>query len=221
MNDAMASARGGMEEPYDGVAELWWESEAAIAAAGPPPRGQRAGAELLADEAEFIDLPTRRLWLAYEYPQVNPSPENVVARPKSADREAPLPAATPGGHDASTRPSGTGAPATVRSSDRWRRPWACSATNRCTATRARSRPPCASRAAPPPGVHRSRRGVVRPRRSVPARRPAGRAARHRRRGHFIDFARSGDLDRQGARLHRPLVAQSLVAHRRQGRHRHG
>ena len=24
INDALAEARGGMEEPYDGVAELWW-----------------------------------------------------------------------------------------------------------------------------------------------------------------------------------------------------
>ncbi len=84
MNDALAAARGGMEAPYDGVAELWWESEAAIAGVTATPQGQRAGAELLADEAEFIDLPNSPLWLAYEYPQVNPSPEHILARPKSS-----------------------------------------------------------------------------------------------------------------------------------------
>jgi uncharacterized protein (TIGR02118 family) len=83
MNDALARARGGLEPAYDGVAELWFESEAAIAAAGRTDAGRRAGAELLADEAEFIDLPNSPLWLAYEYPQVNPSPEGTLARVKS------------------------------------------------------------------------------------------------------------------------------------------
>ncbi len=97
MNDAMATARGGMEAPYDGVAELWWESEAAIAAATATADGQRAGAELLADEAEFIDLPNSPLWLAYEYPQVNPTPENVLARPKSAVVKLHFPLRHPAG----------------------------------------------------------------------------------------------------------------------------
>jgi uncharacterized protein (TIGR02118 family) len=82
-NDSMAAARGGMEPPYDGVAELWWESEGALAAASATERGRRGGAELLTDEARFIDLPASPLWLAHEYPQVNPVPETVVARPKS------------------------------------------------------------------------------------------------------------------------------------------
>jgi uncharacterized protein (TIGR02118 family) len=83
LNEALASARGGMEPAYDGVAELWFESEAAVAAAGRTDAGRRAGAELLADEAEFIDLPNSPLWLAFEYPQVNPTPEDTVARVKS------------------------------------------------------------------------------------------------------------------------------------------
>ena len=83
VNDALARARGGMEEPYDGVAELWWESEGALAAASGSEEGRRAGAELLADEAEFIDLAASPLWIAHEYPQVNPSPEHLVARPHS------------------------------------------------------------------------------------------------------------------------------------------
>jgi hypothetical protein len=83
MNDAMARARGGMEPPYDGVAELWWESEEAFRGASATEAGRRAGATLLADEAEFIDLAASPLWLAHEYPQVNPAPENIVARPTS------------------------------------------------------------------------------------------------------------------------------------------
>ena len=40
-------------------------------------------AEKLEDEAKFIDLANSPLWFAYEYPQINPSPENVVAKVKS------------------------------------------------------------------------------------------------------------------------------------------
>ena len=83
MNEAMARARGGMEEPYDGVAELWWSSEEALRDASGSDAGRRAGEALLADEAEFIDLAASPLWLAHEYPQVNPTPETIVARPAS------------------------------------------------------------------------------------------------------------------------------------------
>ena len=83
-NEAMAKARGGMEAPYDGVAEVWFENRDALAAALGSEEGRRAGEELLADEARFIDLPNSPLWLGYEYPQVNPSPENLVARVRSS-----------------------------------------------------------------------------------------------------------------------------------------
>jgi uncharacterized protein (TIGR02118 family) len=82
-NTAMAAARGGMEPPYDGVAELWWENIEALEAALSSEEGARAGEELLEDERQFIDLPASPLWLNYEYPQVNPSPESIVARPRS------------------------------------------------------------------------------------------------------------------------------------------
>ena len=83
INEQMAEARGGMEEPYDGVAELWWSSEEALRDASSSDAGRRAGEALLADEAEFIDLAASPLWLAHEYPQVNPTPETIVARPAS------------------------------------------------------------------------------------------------------------------------------------------
>ncbi|MCC6438451.1 MAG: EthD domain-containing protein [Acidimicrobiales bacterium] len=82
-NERMGAARGGMEPPYDGAAELWFASEAALAEAGATDAGRAAGKALLADEATFIDLPHSPLWLAHEYPQINPNPETVVARPKS------------------------------------------------------------------------------------------------------------------------------------------
>ena len=82
-NEAAQKARGDMEPHYDGVAELWWSTEAELEAAIASDAGQKAGAALLEDEATFIDLPTSPLWFAYEYPQVNPVPENIVAKVKS------------------------------------------------------------------------------------------------------------------------------------------
>src|SRR5690606_26357227 len=64
-------------------AELWWASEPDLAANLGTEPVRAAGAALLEDEAQFIDLPNSPLWFAYEYPQINPSPENVVARVKS------------------------------------------------------------------------------------------------------------------------------------------
>jgi uncharacterized protein (TIGR02118 family) len=81
-SEATRMARG-MEPAYDGVAEVWWDSEEALTAASTSEAGRRAAAEVLADEARFIDLPASPLWLAHEYPQINPGPEPLVAHPKS------------------------------------------------------------------------------------------------------------------------------------------
>ena len=84
INEAMNKARGGkMEAPYDGVAELWWENDAALMEVLGSAEGAAAGAALLEDEGKFIDLPNSPLWLNCEYPQVNPTPENIVAHVKS------------------------------------------------------------------------------------------------------------------------------------------
>jgi uncharacterized protein (TIGR02118 family) len=56
----------GAPEPYDGVAELWWESEETYRAARRNPEAREAGRELLEDEAKFIDLPRSPLWLNRE-----------------------------------------------------------------------------------------------------------------------------------------------------------
>jgi len=65
-NPALRASRGA-EEPYDGVAELWWASEAELSEAFTSPLGQLAGEELLADERRFIDLERSALWLAEEH----------------------------------------------------------------------------------------------------------------------------------------------------------
>lgn len=82
-NQSMAQARGGMEPVYDGVAEVWFETREALVDAFQSEAGKAAGAALVADEAKFIDLENSPLWLGHEYPQVNPTPENIVARPRS------------------------------------------------------------------------------------------------------------------------------------------
>ena len=53
-------------EPYDGVAELWWQSEESYRAARRNPEAREAGRKLLEDEAKFIDLPRSPLWLSRE-----------------------------------------------------------------------------------------------------------------------------------------------------------
>jgi hypothetical protein len=73
-----------MEEPYDGVEELWWRSRGELTSVMDTAKGRMAVQELLEDEAKFIDFPNSPLWFAHEYPQVNPSPENIVATEMSS-----------------------------------------------------------------------------------------------------------------------------------------
>lgn len=64
--DGMRRARGA-PEPYDGVAELWWESEESFRAAGRNSGSREAGRLLLEDEAKFIDLANSPMWLNHEH----------------------------------------------------------------------------------------------------------------------------------------------------------
>jgi len=66
IDDALRASRGG-PEPYDGVAELWWESREDLAAALATEVGRAAGRALLEDERRFIDLARSPLWLADEH----------------------------------------------------------------------------------------------------------------------------------------------------------
>lgn len=80
----LGGARGPMEEPYDGVTEMWWESRDVLAAALDSAEGAAAWQDLIEAERGFVDLAHSPLWLAYEYPQVNPSPEDIVARERNS-----------------------------------------------------------------------------------------------------------------------------------------
>ena len=66
LDAALAASRGAEPGVYDGVAELWWDSLEDLMAAYSSEAGQAAGAELLEDEAKFIDLPRSPLWLGEE-----------------------------------------------------------------------------------------------------------------------------------------------------------
>ena len=64
--DGMRRVRGA-PEPYDGVAELCWESDEVFRAASRDPQAREAGRLLLVDEARFIYLPRSPLWLNREH----------------------------------------------------------------------------------------------------------------------------------------------------------
>ena len=54
MNEALRDSRG-MQPEYDGVAEVWFESEQDLMEGMSSPEGQKLGAALLEDEGNFID----------------------------------------------------------------------------------------------------------------------------------------------------------------------
>ena len=65
--NAMLQASRQTGGPYDGVAELWWESLEELGAAMATPEGQAAGATLLEDEARFIDFTSASIFLTEEH----------------------------------------------------------------------------------------------------------------------------------------------------------
>ncbi|MGI9475912.1 MAG: EthD domain-containing protein [Hyphomicrobiaceae bacterium] len=54
LNDAMRTSRG-MQPEFDGIAEVWFESEEDLMAAMSTNEAQKLSAALLEDEANFID----------------------------------------------------------------------------------------------------------------------------------------------------------------------
>jgi uncharacterized protein (TIGR02118 family) len=76
LNEALRAGRGALE-PFDGVAELWWDDLDALVAAASSSEGSAAGQTLLEDEATFIDLARSSLWLGEEIEIIpmRPGPE--------------------------------------------------------------------------------------------------------------------------------------------------
>jgi uncharacterized protein (TIGR02118 family) len=66
LSETLAALRGA-PEPFDGVAELWFESREALTAAGASRAGRAAGRELFEDEKRFIDHARSPLWIGEEH----------------------------------------------------------------------------------------------------------------------------------------------------------
>jgi uncharacterized protein (TIGR02118 family) len=65
--DPAVDARGCEVQPYDGVAEVYWDSVEDLVEAGSSPEGREAGRALLEDERRFIDLRNSSLFYVYEH----------------------------------------------------------------------------------------------------------------------------------------------------------
>lgn len=65
LHTAFQKRNGGSPAPFDGVAELWFDSLDVVGSDNPAAR--QAQAELLADEANFIDLPNSPMWISEEH----------------------------------------------------------------------------------------------------------------------------------------------------------
>lgn len=60
-------SRGGRVDPFDGVAELWWDSADDLLEAMSTTEGLNAGRALLEDERTFVDLPNSPLFFTNEH----------------------------------------------------------------------------------------------------------------------------------------------------------
>ena len=65
-NETLRRGRGG-PEPYDGIAELWWDDYPSLAPEVVPLERRRAARELLEDERRFIDLARSPIFIAQEH----------------------------------------------------------------------------------------------------------------------------------------------------------
>ena len=70
LHAAFQRRNGGAPAPFDGVAELWFDDLDALG--GDDPAVRQAQAELLADEANFIDLANSPMWMSEEHEIVAP-----------------------------------------------------------------------------------------------------------------------------------------------------
>jgi uncharacterized protein (TIGR02118 family) len=74
LNDILRESRG-LEEPYDGVTEVWWESLADLQGAMESEEGQEAQRRLIEDESTFIDFAHSRVFMTEEHGIFEPHDE--------------------------------------------------------------------------------------------------------------------------------------------------
>jgi len=66
LNAVLTESRG-MESPYDGITEVWWDDMKQLEAGFGSSEGQAASNDLIEDEARFIDLSKSRIFLTEEH----------------------------------------------------------------------------------------------------------------------------------------------------------
>jgi uncharacterized protein (TIGR02118 family) len=71
LNDALRAGRGS-DVPFDGVAELWWDSRAVFDAASTSESGRAASLLLFEDERRFIDHARSSLFVTEEHVVIEP-----------------------------------------------------------------------------------------------------------------------------------------------------
>ena len=64
--ERLRAQRGGMDTPFTGHAEVWWDSQEWTAALGSP-EGLQASATILEDERAFVDFSQSAFWVAKEH----------------------------------------------------------------------------------------------------------------------------------------------------------
>lgn len=66
LDGPLRAARSLDPEPFDGLAEIYFDSVQAVAGVLATEQGQVIGAELVADEREFVDLDRSLIWITEE-----------------------------------------------------------------------------------------------------------------------------------------------------------
>jgi uncharacterized protein (TIGR02118 family) len=66
LNDELRASRG-LEPPYDGITEVWWESADSLRAALASAEGAKAMQELIEDESTFLDFTRCRVFMTEEH----------------------------------------------------------------------------------------------------------------------------------------------------------
>ena len=66
LNALMIESRG-LQPPYDGVTEVWWETMAALEHGMSSPQGIEAQTKLIEDEARFIDFSRSKVFMTEEH----------------------------------------------------------------------------------------------------------------------------------------------------------
>jgi hypothetical protein len=69
---ARLSAFRNAPEPFDGIAEIWYESREALEMLGKDPEARKASRRLLEDERKFIDLSKSPIWAGIEKEIISP-----------------------------------------------------------------------------------------------------------------------------------------------------